>query len=250
MGNNETDNGNILSFQTIYNLSYTLLFNLRNSKPLKLFPAIGYFVLFMGCSTNYMVKEFGSKDDYYKYFNNHAGSKELNIKLKSDANLAANLGAKIKADSLQFDTIKVKADNEEISLNTIKSIDYNVSDLHSAHLSLKNGRELNVQNMIFKPNSLQCKAYEDLLISQNISLNSIKEISYISRWKCVIPGLLSGVLLGGIFGATGWVINIKNGGMQEKFDPLNSAVLGAFIGGIIGPVVGYILGWKTGYHFD
>ena len=200
-----------------------------------------------GCSTNYAVKEFETEKDFYKFFNNHAGNKRLNILLNSDSTITAASGAKIRTDSLLFDEDKIKTGNEIIPLSEINSIDYISADYKSAKLSLKNGRELYSKNIIFKHDSLKCEASENFIINISLPLNSIKAANYNTHWKGIFPGFFSGILIGGVLGAL--TFNIESGGNSPKVDHTQGAFLGGITGAIMGMFTGFIIGWNTNFHF-
>ncbi len=156
----------------------------------------------VGCfSTTYVASEFKSKEDFEKHFNKHAGGKDLKVELKNDTSYGKNFssdGGAIKNDSLSVVRKEHKVEYAEIPLSQIKSIAYKDANNTSADLSLANGKEIFAENLLFQPNKLKCTVNENLLIKNNLSLNSIKEVSYnnsrgrsISRnfmwfsWRCI-----------------------------------------------------------------
>ncbi len=203
---------------------------------------------FISCSSTYKTTYFPSKEDFNKYFNKKTKNEKLNLEFYSDSILTTNSKTIIHTDTLTIYT--KKAINEEIPLKEIKAINYKTADYRSANLSLKSGKELDVEGIVFQSNLLKYKVNEAEVIQRNIPLRLIKEVSYKKHWKSIIPGFFSGILIGGVIGATGLVIHIQDGGMHEEFDSGTSGVFGSFLGAIIGSIVGYIIGFEYNFQFN
>ena len=211
-------------------------------------PVVIYFLFLTGCSTNYSIKEFDSKKDFYQYVNKHIENNSLFISLKNDSMLTTAYGAKILTDSLLFEADKIQKKNEEIPLSEISSIDYESVDYKSAYLSLKNGRELYAENMIIQPNLLKCKTSEKFIIKTFVPISTIEEINYNNRLKGIVPGFISGLFSGGIIGY--FVFNFKSGGNPPlQTDRFQGTLLGAITGVFTGILTGFIIGYSYNYHF-
>ena len=241
MGNIKSFNKNFICCNSDFNSKDGILNRV-------LIPVVIYFLFLTGCSTYYSVNEFGSKKDYYNYLNEHIDNKRLFIYLKNDSILTTAYGAKILTDSLLFETDKIQKKNEEIPLTEISSINYESVDYKSAYLSLKNGRELYAENMVIQPNMLKCKTSEKFIIKTFVPISTIKEINYNNRLKGIIPGFLSGLLGGGIFGC--FAFNFKSGGNPPlQTDHFQGTLLGVITGVFTGILTGFIIGYSYNYHF-
>ena len=209
--------------------------------------ALVFTFLLISCSSTYKTTYFSPKEDFNKYFNEKVKDENLKILLINDSVLITDFKTIIKNDTLLLYTKKTI--DEKIPLSEITSIHYTV-DYHSASLSLKNRENIFAKDLEFQVDSLKYKVNGTQAIQRTIPLKLINEISYKSHWRGTIPGFLGGILVGGAIGASGLVINIKDGGMQEKFDPASSALFGSFFGMLIGPIVGYIIGFEYSFEFN
>ncbi len=212
-----------------------------------------FSLFFTACTSNYTIKEFNSKKEYYNYFNDHSGNKKLNIKLTIDSSLITDSGARIQSDSLLFKYDIVKSGNEVIPLSEINSIDYKTSDNRSAHLSLKNGREIEAENLMFQPNSLKCKIKENLARNEKIPLSLIKAISYKNHFQGIVTGILCGFLAGVILTASQVIpaeVHEGNPPYPHDYNFMAVGLISLPLGIIAGGVIGGNIGYKYTYHFN
>ncbi len=105
-------------------------------------------LLSTGCS-NYVVKDFPSKQDFYNSFNSFAKGKTLNIKLTNDSIFTYSNGIFIRNDSLVFNGYFTYKETKALAIKDIKNINYYSIDFRnpSAYLELKDGKKLNAEKI-------------------------------------------------------------------------------------------------------
>ena len=203
------------------------------------------FLFLIGCSTTYRISNYSSKEEFYKDINNTIKNRSTDI-VANDSSYTLSEGSKIKDDTLY--TI-VKIPYKKIPLRDTREIKYfgETYEEPSAYIWTKSGKELNAENVKIMPDSsLQ---FTDIT-SDHIPLDRIKEISYKTRGIGIPLGFAGGILVGGLIGSTGWIINIKEGGQPPfLFNAGTSILYGATIGAVIGSIIGYIIGWNYVYWF-
>ena len=208
---------------------------------------------FIGCSTSYVTQEFKSKMDFNKHFNQHAEDKNLNIQLKTDSVLTTNAGARIENDSLVFVSRQVKIENIKIPLKEINSLDYKIYNSTSTHLSLKNGKEIEVDSMVFLPSMLKCNTKEEFLIKNHIPLNFVKGVSYNNHLEGTLTGMLYGVV-GGLLITISKVIpaNVREGNppYPNDYDYFAVGIISIPLGILVGGITGGFIGHKYNYEFN
>jgi len=75
------------------------------------------FLLMIGCSSTYTIKDFSSKDKFYQSFNTSVGYKDINITLNNDSQVTIFGGGTLKHDTLYTLT-------DVFPVETIKNINY------------------------------------------------------------------------------------------------------------------------------
>ncbi len=210
------------------------------------FPIPILFLFFIGCSTTYRISNYSSKEEFYKDINNTIKNRNTDI-VANDSLYTLSEGSKIKDDTL-YTIAKIK--DEKIPLSDIREIKYfgKTYEEPSAYIWTKNGKELNAENVKILPDSsLQ---FTNMAI-EHMPIDNVKEISYKTRWIGIPLGFAGGILVGGIIGSTGWIINVREGGNPPRlFDAGTSILYGAAIGAVIGSIIGYIIGWNYVYWFN
>lgn len=190
-------------------------------------------LFFVGCSSTYTVKNFSSKEKFYKDFNNSVRNKVVKITLTNDSSFSTLEDTRILSDSIFF-TKQVLLD-EKIETNEIKNIKYldtSTSNL-AAIILLNNGKVLKAKKAdLLAGSSINVLIQVDE--NENLLLNNIKNASYINHWLGVPIGLLGGTALGyftlGIVNS----INPKGNNSGLLIYPAASILIGGILGWIVG----------------
>ncbi|HSD64243.1 MAG TPA: hypothetical protein VLB50_10610, partial [Ignavibacteriaceae bacterium] len=70
-------------------------------------------------------------------------------------------------------------------------------------------------------------------------------------WQGFVPGMLGGMIIGSLIGATGWIYHPETDGNEPKqFDQNFAITTGALVGILIGPFIGYAIGYGINFVFD
>lgn len=209
------------------------------------------FIGLTGCSITHNITDYPSDKKFYEDYNNSARGKSVNITLQNDTTVYRYNNTEVENDTLY--NFERAVDEKEYKLPTgeIKKIHYLTNDYKTAGLVLNNDVRLKGKNLFITRDSISFWGMKEQTVKYNVSsVNNIKIISYKNPWKGVIPGILGGVLLGGVLGSTGWIYNPKDGGNTPTFDQFQATIAGALTGFLIGPVIGYLIGFNISYLFS
>jgi hypothetical protein len=205
----------------------------------------------IGCSSNYLVKDFPSKNKFYEDFNNSVNKERVNIILTNDSSFSINNGVVIINDTLfALRDFEIKR-NISFAKSDISDIKYNNNDYKSGTLLLNTGENVNVNNINFTHDSIQATAINKLLVNQYIiPIYRIKTIDFKNRSE----GTLIGFLLGGILGYLSGrllVVDINHKADSEKSNDYYWVLLAAPIVGIAtGLLISEYIGYQHYYHFN
>jgi hypothetical protein len=208
-----------------------------------LIPVLSLYLI--GCSSTYKVSDFPSRDKFYEDFNNSASDKTVKITLSNDSTFTNN-GVEIVNDTLYCTNKKIENLNKKIFLSDIKEIKYSGSNFRKGLILLKDGEsfeaaEINIEN--------DTVAFSFTIIinsfNSSLSINKVKEVSYINHWLGVPPSLVSGTVIGIGTGTILGLILYKSG-VDNGYSPGRYEVLGCTA---IGIVAGGIWGWLNGYTY-
>jgi hypothetical protein len=199
------------------------------------------FIPFAGCTSTYIQKDFLSKEDFYKKFNNAAAGKTVNIKL-TDGSIITGNNAKILDDTLVY-FIPAKR-NVTVTKNDIKKINYYGSDMNhlSAVVVLKSGETVHVKNLKLYPDS---SIITGVTRSEKkyIPVSELKNMSYNKHWLGVPIGVAGGIILSRpvVLGAESAAAN--------HYNPrgLWAVPVVEIIGG---GVIGWLVGFNYTYQFN
>jgi len=217
-------------------------------KILSLVPII--ILIFAGCSSIYTIKDFSSKEKFYEDFNKTVKNKQVNVVLNNDSCFSSNKGSRIAKDSLILIDYKQISELKTIPLKEIKSINdiYDLNSIHSFDIILQNGKEINVKDIKYLPDSsIQISITRDSISNRFIPLNLVKKIYYKNSWLGIVPGLLIAApvsyLLYGIAGSFSH--------FSSPFFNYETALLfGVPAEIVIVGIIGYIIGYTYIYQFN
>jgi hypothetical protein len=202
-----------------------------------------------GCSTIYTVKDFSSKNNYYKEINDNIKGKSVNITLINDSTFENNDGVLLSTDTLSC--FKTHTDSKVLNKKDITDIKYTSSDYRDAVLVLKTGEELKVTDFENKGDSFNMNVtyYQDRIISI-APTEKIKNIVYNDRNQSILPGVLFGGLSGLAVG-----VFINNAMERDVSHQNNNGLFYGFIispltGMIVGAIISNIIGYKFIYHLN
>ncbi len=82
-----------------------------------------------------------------------------------------------------------------------------------------------------------------------LPLTEINQAAYTNHWKAIIPGMVSGLFIGGIIGSTSLIFNYKEDGNHPDKNIGADVLMGGLSGMVIGSIVGAIIGWDNIYQF-
>jgi len=208
----------------------------------------------MGCST-YTIKDFSSKDDFYKDFNNSVKDKDMRVTLMNDSAFTINNGIILEHNTLF--SLEGK-DKRSSALSNIKEIRYANNDSTSASIFFNNGEILRGKYIRIDRDSIHFTATASTTNNNiapiQIEIDKVKTVAYKTR----LVSSLIGVLAGGVAGVIVAVIahSTLKGNEQPGLptggsgDASNYDILAPPIGALIGGIVGGIIGWNTIYQFN
>ena len=208
----------------------------------------------IGCSANYSLKNYQSREKFYKDFNNFAKNKDLKVVFNNDSTYKINKGASIENDIL-YSSIRGEDSiyNSTVPLNTIKEINYTGVDYKSANILVKNGDWLKTKNIQLIKDSIKFTVISETYLNTRIApIKQIKEINYRNRWTGTVSGFLLGIYTGI---GTGLSITLFYGYaiLLGKATPDNYP-RAIFISPVAGMIIGTLAGWLIGnnwtYHFN
>ena len=203
-----------------------------------------------GC-TNYVIKNFPSKKDFYNSFNKFAEGKFLNVKLINDSVFSFSNGILIRGDSLVLKDYSIYRESKTLAVKDIKNINYNSVDFRnpSAYLELKDGENLNAEKIKISKDTISFinVASKD----KSIPLNEVKNIFYTNRWLGASIGLAVGSFLGAVFLEYGILPPFKSAGWEQYYNQRVSDKIKELLWlPAVGTIIGVIIGYTYTYQFN
>ena len=225
-----------------YNNTYKILFIL-------------YCVFFFfGCSSTYRIADFSSKEKFYEDYNSFAKGKNVKITLLSGSSFYSQNTTQIINDTIFYYKDSALTKNYVLPTNEIEKIDYLSGDFKTAKLILKNGEQLNAENIFSLKDTMKFTGTKILkVIYALVPIDKVKYIYYKNNWPGIIPGVLIGTPLVGFLGSITRAIpayegdNISN---TRTYDYAMAMVYGSAAGFIIGGVAGWLVGFNYTYIFN
>ena len=215
---------------------------------LSLFFILTGLTAFVGCSTTHYLKYSASNKEFYDDYNNSAGNRNVEVILKNDSTFYQENHTLIRNDTLYYFVKTEEGKYYELPTSSVKKINYLTNDFKTAGLIFNDGDHLKGKDIFITKDSISFLGVREQIFKYNLSpVNHIKIITYKNHWKVVVPGSLSGILLGGLLGTSGWILHPPDG--HGHFAQAEATIAGALSGLIIGGVVGYILGFNVNYQF-
>jgi hypothetical protein len=197
----------------------------------------------MGCYSNYTVQDFPSKEKFYEDFNNSVKNREIKVAFTNDSLIYYPYGVILEHDTIFSNMLK------PYPLSGILKIDYSNSDYKSANILLKNGSNLQVQDIKMGIDSIYFYDNNSSIKGNYLfPVDKVKSISYKRTW----PGIASGFLIGAPLGfLTALLIgNSIDHSQYGSGIALEYRIFGAPIGAIIGGIIGGILEYNYTYKFS
>ena len=217
----------------------------------KVLLAIGIIsLLSTGCS-NFFVKNFPSKQDFYNSFNSFAERKTLNIKLTNDSIFTYSNGIFVRNDSLVLNGYFTYKETKALAIKDIKNINYYSIDFRnpSAYLELKDGENLNAEKIKISKDSINF--INVALKDKCIPLKEVENIYYKNRWIGASIGLPLGGFLGGIFLEYGILPPFKSTGWEQYYDQHVFDKIKVLLWlPAVGTIIGVIIGYTYNYQFN
>ncbi len=207
-------------------------------------------LIFTGCPSIYTVRNFSSKEKFYEDFNKTVKDKQVNVVLNNDSCFSSNKGSRISKDSLILIDHKQISELKTMPLKEIQSINYiyDRNSIQAFDILLQNGKEINVKDVKYLPDSsIQISITRDSISNRFIPLNLIKRIYYKNNWLGIVPGLLIAApviyLLYGIAGSFSHFCS-------PFFNYETALFFGAPAEIVIVGIIGYIIGYTYIYQFN
>lgn len=205
----------------------------------------------IGCSPTYTLKDYSSKEKFYKDFNNFAVDKNLRIIFINDTSITAPYGAVISNDTLNAIT-NVQKIEKTLTKSEIKEINYYYTT-NFTHpdfkVILKNGKELKEKNIVVLPDSSV-----EYIFTKNthqfFPIYKIKEVKYKNRWLGIIPGLLGGFGSGVVIGIPISFAELANHHDKGDYENIWALYISAAAGTTIGIIAGWLIGNDYTYQFN
>ena len=211
-----------------------------------------------GCYPVHTIEKYSSKEEYYKDANSAFEGKEVKVSLAQSDSVFYAEDAIIYNDSIRF-TLSKEWETKNIKWSDVKSAAYFNKDYDNlcAHFNLLSGDTLNLEKIVFNPDS--SIDYQVLNIKTvRLPLKDIKNIRYKNYWS--IP---FGFVLGAIAGLeTGriWqrIEDNKPKPVEDLYRPTGGQGEDHFsylfwptvAGPPIGIIAGWIIGGRTTWEFN
>ena len=211
-----------------------------------------------GCYPVHTIEKYSSKEEYYKDANSAFEGKEVKVSLAQSDSVFYAEDAIIYNDSIRF-TLSKEWETKNIKWSDVKSAAYFNKDYDNlcAHFNLLSGDTLNLDKIVFNPDS--SIDYQVLNIKTvSLPLKDIKNIRYKNYWGIpagFVLGTSGGIITGAILFSyeTHMHQGQKSSGLsgfgRHEDDPAYF-ILPAFFGPIVGTVTGWIIGGRTIWEFN
>ena len=216
-------------------------------------------LLFTGCSSTYTVTDFGTKDKFYKEFNDAFKEREAKVTLVNDSSFSIENGVLIEHDTL-FSFVNFEGKGSRcIALEDVADIKNSGTDINHLSILLKNGEELKAENIRRSIDSIFFEETTEFIKSPIAPINSLTKVSYKNRWIGTLTGIPAGFVACGALGYSLGKTTTDNtdpGIMtdqhpkSENEQRLENFVSSAFVGLIVGGIGGYFLGYPITYEFN
>lgn len=214
-------------------------------------------LLLMGCYSTYTIKDFPSKDEFYKDINNCAKDRTIKVTLKNDSSIISKDGIEIKNDTLYLLSKKTRSSHKKVVPSSLKDIKYQDANYKTAIIILKEGKSFKADSIKSTPDSIVFVGIDTLTSKKYFTtVNQVQKINYRVGWKEIPSGSLLGIVGGTFINLIG-IIPVKEshpditvaGGQRWETDYLAQMIYGAAAGFIIGSITGYIIGYNYTYEF-
>jgi hypothetical protein len=202
----------------------------------------------VGCTFNSVIKDFPSRKEFYKNFNNSVSHEKVNITLKNDSSFCINNGIIIANDTLFYLKDSETSIFKIFAKSEISEIKYDDNEYKSAVFTLKTGENVKVQNIIFTPDSIQTVTTNPSSIySYLIPIDKVKTVDFKDSYE-LWP--LWGGLLGAIIGRL-WVVSIDHQPNPSQNNDYYLLLIAVPVVGIIaGLFTTHYVGYQHYYHFN
>jgi hypothetical protein len=204
-------------------------------------------LLSTGCSSVNTIKDFSSRQEFYKNFNRLFHNKCAKAELLNDSVIVAEGGAMILNDTLYALKRSGSLEPRKISVNEIKVINYPTNNYKEAVLVFKNGGKFYVKDIKTGHDSLEFNIIHTIVSPERIApVDKVKSVSYKNNWNGIFPGAVTGFIAGTIAGVYSSLERIHN--QQYNFDMEVFTVSGICI--LAGSIAGSFVGWRYVYEFN
>ena len=207
---------------------------------ISLFPFFLFMIfLYTGCSSQYVVEDFNSSEDYYSKINNNFKDRSAEISLMNGENIEVK-DINIISDSVYWQTELTDSYRSSIPLTSIKKINYTqYNSLHpvkfNGSILLKNDSMIYIDNAYFLKDSISYFWKRENVFSKPIQ--DINSLSYSNHLKGMKQFGLAGMFAGGVFGyKKGSDASIRNK------SPELGLIAGSVFFGLTGMISGIIFG--------
>jgi hypothetical protein len=196
-----------------------------------------------GCSSQYTIRDFPTKDKFIEYFNNSIKNKSVKITLQNDSSFSNIDGVVVENDTLiSYREVESKEKGKS-ALSDIAEIKYTSNDYTSAAVLLKNGDNIRGENIRTDRDSMYYINIRSFITRNNIvPIDKVKTVSYKNRLIRMPLGLLAGLplgLLSGILLGTAFHTTDEKGNPDVLNISFEMTILGGFVGIITSSLVGY-----------
>jgi hypothetical protein len=149
----------------------------------------------MGCYSNYTVRDFPTKEKFCEDFNNSVKSKEIKVTFTNDSLVYYPYGVFLEHDTIFTNKLQPFLRSEILNIN------YSSNNYKSANILLKNGSELQVQDINIDKDSIYFYVNNSSIKGNYLfPVDKVKSISYKRTWPGIASGFLTGASLGFLTG--------------------------------------------------
>ncbi len=214
---------------------------------------IGLVIFLAGCSSYYTLRDYPSKQKFYKDFNNSVKNKDVKVTLNNDSSFIIKEGMRISNDSLIIINKSRNIKIERIPKSEIKSIkDFYETELkHIFVINLKDGREFHEKEITYLPDSsISIPVTKVITTKEHIPLSNVKKVNYKINWLGLIPGVPVGFVIGAALGII--TLNLPGGSnlSQNFWSGGGGLVIGTPLITLLGGAVGWLIGFNYTYIFN